>query len=50
MIKNITADQWKKQSTTTIQFVIKQLSRKIQDEGYIILLFLYEIFQIFFLF
>jgi hypothetical protein len=33
MIKNITADQWKQQTLTTIQFVIKQISQKIQDEG-----------------
>jgi aspartate aminotransferase-like enzyme len=33
MIKNVTADQWKKQSLTTIQFVIKQISKKIRDEG-----------------
>jgi hypothetical protein len=36
MIKNITADQWKKQSSTTIQFVIKQISRKIEDQGFVI--------------
>ncbi|CAF0870005.1 unnamed protein product [Rotaria sp. Silwood1] len=33
MIKNITADQWKQQSLTTIQFVIKQISQKIENEG-----------------
>ncbi len=33
MIKNITADQWKKQPLTTIQFVIKQISKKIRHEG-----------------
>ncbi|CAF2009983.1 unnamed protein product [Rotaria magnacalcarata] len=32
MIKNITADQWKKQSLTTIQFVLKQISKKIEHE------------------
>ncbi|CAF4168630.1 unnamed protein product, partial [Rotaria magnacalcarata] len=32
MIKNITADQWKKQSLTTIQFVLKQISKKIEQE------------------
>jgi len=34
MIKNITADQWKNQSLTTIEFVIKQISKKIRYEGY----------------
>jgi len=33
MIKNLTADQWKKQSLTTIEFVIKQISKKIGSEG-----------------
>ncbi|CAF3932003.1 unnamed protein product, partial [Rotaria magnacalcarata] len=33
MIKNITADQWTQQSLTTIQFVIKQISKKIQRDG-----------------
>ncbi|CAF2657150.1 unnamed protein product [Rotaria sp. Silwood2] len=33
MIKNITVDQWKKQSFKTIQFVLKQISLKIQREG-----------------
>ena len=33
MIKNITTDQWKKQSMTIIQFVIRKISKKIQDEG-----------------
>ncbi|CAF3142846.1 unnamed protein product [Rotaria sp. Silwood2] len=32
MIKNITVDQWKKQSFKTIQFVLKQISLKIQRE------------------
>lgn len=39
MIKNITADQWKKQSLTTIQFVIKQISKKIQLEGKLFLFY-----------
>ncbi len=33
MIKNITPDQWKRQSLTTIEFVIKQISKKIRFEG-----------------
>ena len=32
MIRNITADQWKKQSARTIQSVLKQISEKIQRE------------------
>ncbi|CAF1440074.1 unnamed protein product [Rotaria sordida] len=32
MIKNITVDQWRKQSFKTIQFVLKKISLKIQRE------------------
>ncbi|CAF3200713.1 unnamed protein product [Rotaria sp. Silwood2] len=32
MIKNITVDQWRKQSFKTIQFILKQISLKIQRE------------------
>ncbi|CAF0905122.1 unnamed protein product [Didymodactylos carnosus] len=32
-IKEITCEQWKKQTSTTIQLVLKQLSRKIEDKG-----------------
>lgn len=40
MIKNITADQWKKQSLTTIRFVLKQISKKIQLDGLFFLNFI----------
>ncbi len=33
MIKNLTADQWKQQTLTTIEFVLKQISKKIRNEG-----------------
>jgi len=33
MIKQITIGHWKKQSLTTIQFVLKQISKKIRHEG-----------------
>ena len=33
MIKQITCEQWKKQSFTTIQFVIEQISKKIRRKG-----------------
>jgi len=33
MIKQITIGHWKKQSLTTIQFVLKQISKKIRYEG-----------------
>jgi hypothetical protein len=33
MIKQITIDQWKKQSSTIIQLVLKQITKKIRSEG-----------------
>jgi len=33
MIKQITIGYWKKQSLTTIEFVIKQITKKIRYEG-----------------
>lgn len=41
MIKNITADQWKKQSLKTIHFVLKQISNKISEEGLSFVLIFY---------